>query len=128
MPKAFYVEEGEGRLRVWAVFFLLGEDLVVGIGGGETPHIGALAVAVPRPSRGRPGEVSSTSSVITLPEHKDDIVAREAADYLARETNRVVTVSAGIHVDNATESEIKSLVENSRRVTRKIVERIESLP
>ncbi|MFB0562580.1 MAG: hypothetical protein ACETWM_15350 [Candidatus Lokiarchaeia archaeon] len=127
MSKVFYVEDGEGRCHVWAFFFFLGDDLVVGIGGGEKPHVGALAIAEPRPSRDTPNEVSSTSSVITLLGHKDDIVAREAADYLARETNRVVTVTAGIHVENATEKEIGALIENSRRITQKIKEKIKTL-
>ncbi len=127
MSKVYYLEEGEGRCHVWTYFFFLGEDLVVGIGGGEKPHVGALAIAEPRQSRDKPGEISSTSSVITLLGHKDDIVAREAADYLAKETNRVVTVTAGIHVENATEKEISTLLENSRRVTQRIKEKLETL-
>lgn len=127
MTKVFYAEEGEGKCRVWAFFFLLGDDLVVGIGGGERPHIGALAVAEPRPSRAKPDVISSTSSVITLLGHKDDIVAREAADSLASETNRVVTVTAGIHVENATKKEIETLLANSRRVIQKIIKRIKTL-
>ncbi|MBS7250913.1 MAG: hypothetical protein KIH08_10065 [Candidatus Freyarchaeota archaeon] len=123
----FYEEEGEGKCRVWAHFFFMGKDLVVGICGGEKPHIGALAVAEPRPSRNKPGVTSSTSSVITLYGHKDDIVAREAADILAREINRIVTVTAGIHVENATKKEIETLLENSRRLTKKIIEKINSL-
>ncbi|MGQ9722567.1 MAG: prenylated flavin chaperone LpdD [Candidatus Jordarchaeum sp.] len=127
MTKVFYAEEGEGKCQVWAFFFLLGDDLVVGIGGGERPHIGALAVAEPRPSRAKPDVISSTSSVITLLGHKDDIVAREAADSLASETNRVVTVTAGIHVENATKKEIETLLANSRRVIQKIIKRIKTL-
>jgi hypothetical protein len=126
-PDVYYEEEGEGRCHVWAFFFFLGEDLVVGIGGGERPHVGALAVAEPRPSGNKPDVISSTSSVITLLSHKDDIVAREAADSIARETSRVVTVTAGIHVENATEKEIETLLENSRRVTQKIIKRIKNL-
>ncbi len=125
--KVFYEEEGEGKCRVWAYFFLMGKDLVVGICGGEKPHIGALAVSEPRPSRNKPGVTSSTSSVITLYGHKDDIVARETADNLARETNRIVTVTAGIHVENATKKEIETLLENSRRLTKKIIKKISSL-
>lgn len=125
--KVFYEEEGEGRCRVWAFFFLLGDDLVVGIGGGEKPHVGALALAEPRPSRNKPGVISSTSSVITLLNHKDDIVACESAGNIARETNRVVTVTAGIHVKNATKKEIETLVENSRRLTQKIIKKIKNL-
>ncbi|MEM2145397.1 MAG: hypothetical protein QW279_08545 [Candidatus Jordarchaeaceae archaeon] len=125
--KVFYEEEGEGRCRVWALFFLLGNDGEVGIGGGEKPHVGALAVAEPRPSGNKPGAISSTSSVITLFSHKDDIVAREAADSIARQTNRGVTVTAGIHVENATLKEIEILLENSRRVTQKIIKRIKNL-
>jgi hypothetical protein len=126
-PNVFYEEEGEGKYRVWTYFFLMGKDLVVGICGGEKPHIGALAVAEPRPSRNKPGVTSSTSSVITLHGHKDDIVAREAADSLARETNRTVTVTAGIHVEKATQKEIETLLENSRRLTKKIIKKINSL-
>ncbi|MEM3586430.1 MAG: hypothetical protein QXO71_03815 [Candidatus Jordarchaeaceae archaeon] len=122
--RVFYEEEGEGRCHVWAFFFFLGDDLVVGIGGGEKPHVGALAVAEPRPSENKPGIISSTSSVITLFGHKEDIVAREAADSIARQTNRVVTVTAGIHVRNATEKEIEILLENSRRVVQKIIKKV----
>jgi hypothetical protein len=127
LSRVFYEEEGKGRCRVWAFFFLMGDDLVVGVGGGEKSHVGALAVAEPRPSRDKPGVISSTSSVITLLSHKDDIVAREAADSIARETNRVVTVTAGVHTENATKMEIETLLENSRRVTQKIIKRIRNL-
>jgi hypothetical protein len=53
-----------------------GDDVVVVLGGGERPHIGALAVAIPRPSLADPEQTSSTSSVITLLGHKDDELYR----------------------------------------------------
>jgi hypothetical protein len=47
----------------------VGADLVVTIGGGSRPHVGAVAVAQPRPSLKGDGTVSATASVIALLGH-----------------------------------------------------------
>lgn len=77
----------------------MGEDLAVTIAGGERPHIGAVAVAQPRPSLADPDRISATTSVIALLGHKEDMLARAVASRLAAATNRVVTVACGIHYD-----------------------------
>lgn len=100
---------GEGRLRVEAVAVVAGRDLVVTIFGGSGPHVGAVALAQARPSLTGSGETSATSSVLTLLGHKDDVVAREAADKLAAALGCTVVVTAGLHVDQAGEAEIATL-------------------
>ena len=44
---------------------LVGDDLVVIVQGGEKPHVGAVAVSIPRPSLADAEETSSSTSVFT---------------------------------------------------------------
>ena len=43
--------EGRDKFKVRVVAIKSGEDLTVIISGGEKPHIGAMAVSIPRPWR-----------------------------------------------------------------------------
>jgi hypothetical protein len=60
----------------------IGEDLLVAIWGGERPHIGAVAVAQLRPSLRDQSAVSATASVFCYVAHKEDDIAKEAAESL----------------------------------------------
>jgi gallate decarboxylase subunit D len=100
---------GEGRLRVEAVAVAVGGDLSLAIWGGTRPHIGAVALAQARASLADPSQTSSTSSVLTLLGHKDDSVARAAADRFAATLGRTVVVVAGLHVDQATPEDLQTL-------------------
>ena len=102
----------------------IGRDLLVAIWGGERPHIGAVAVAQPRPSLEDGARISATASVFCYVGHKDDIVAKEAAEKISSALNTNVTVAAGIHWDNIDEPGIKSVLENSRYLVEMIIERI----
>jgi hypothetical protein len=111
---ALSVASGNERLRVEATALRVGADLVVAIWGGSAPHVGAVALALPRPSLRDPSVTSATSSVLTLLGHKDDTVAREAAERLAAARNCPVVVTAGLHVDGATEGDLATLLVNAR--------------
>ncbi len=89
---------------------LIGTDLMVAVYGGTVPHIGALAIAIPRPSLRDPNIISATSSVFTLIGHKDDIIAKCEAERLASCLNRVVVVLAGVHIDRASDTDIRKLI------------------
>ncbi|MHB1005287.1 MAG: prenylated flavin chaperone LpdD [Chloroflexota bacterium] len=108
------VADGEGRLRVEATAVRVGDDLVVAIAGGTAPHLGAVALALPRPSLKDKTTTSATSSVLTLLGHKDDVVAREAAERLAAALGCPVVVTAGLHVDDATAEDLAALVNGAR--------------
>jgi len=100
---------GEGPMAVVLRAQRLGDDLVVTLGGGTRPHVGAAAVAQPRPSLKGDGTISATASVIALLGHKEDELARWAALRLASQLNAAVVVTAGIHVDSASPEQIRQL-------------------
>ena len=102
----------------------IGQDLLVAIWGGERPHIGAVAVAQPRPSLKDHSLRSATASVFCYPGHKDDIIAKEAAEKISSALNTNVTVTVGIHWDNIDEEGIQSVIENSRQLVKMIIKRI----
>ena len=92
-------DEASGRyLEAWVRF--VGEDLVVVVGGGEQPHVGCVVLAQPYPSKKGGGEFSASSSVLTIPPHKEEAIARPIACRLAQSSGRVTVVTAGVHDDN----------------------------
>jgi hypothetical protein len=78
----------------------VGEDLVVVVGGGQRPHVGCVVLAQPYRSRSRPGQVSASCSLLTIPPHKEEAIARAIASELAAALDRVAVVTAGVHDDD----------------------------
>lgn len=87
-----------GRLAVTLKAVDVGDDLLVMITGGKA-HIGGTALGT------NAGGLAS-SSVITTPGHRDDRVAKSAAEKLAKALQKNVAVVAGIHYDHITKDEI----------------------
>ena len=102
----------------------IGEDLLIAIWGGDKPHIGAVAVAQPRPSLKDKSVVSATASVFCYLGHKDDIIAKQAAEKLSATLNTNVTVTVGIHWDDIDEAGIKAIIANSQELVNTIIEKI----
>jgi hypothetical protein len=102
---------------------LIGEDVLVAIWGGEKPHIGAVAVAQPRPSLKDPDVTSATASVICLVGHKEDELAKASAEILAATLNTAVVVTAGIHWDNLDPEGIRRIIQNSEILVEMILEK-----
>ena len=101
----------------------IGHDFLVAIWGGK-PHIGAVAAAQPRPSLKNQSLRSATASVFCYPGHKDDIVAKEAAEKISSALNTNVTVTTGIHWDDIDEEGIKAVIKNSRQLVTMIIKEI----
>ncbi len=101
---------GEGVHRLWGTALFSHASLGVNLLGGSRPHIGAVAVATPRRSLARPGRRSATTSVLALPGHKDDELARFMATELARELGMTVVVTAGVHLAGARASDIAAVL------------------
>jgi len=78
----------------------VGEDLVITVGGGQRPHVGCVVLAQPQPTQAKNGEQSASCSVLTIPPHKEEPIARGIATRLAEEFGRVTVVTAGVHDDN----------------------------
>lgn len=102
--------------KISATVILCGVDAAVIIGGGERPHIGAVGLASPRPSLQNKDKVSASASVLCVLGHKEDLLARTAALRLASKFNVNVVVSVGLHLDNATEEDIKKMQSNFKAI------------
>ncbi len=102
-------ETGEGKYKVYLHMLFCGKDASVCIYGGDTPHIGAVAVAVPRKSLTGDGSNSASASVICITGHKEDELARSIALKLSSVWQCNVTVSAGVHIDEAKKEDIEIL-------------------
>ncbi len=87
-----------GRIAVTLKAVDIGGDLLVTIIGGKA-HIGAVAIGIKT-------EGMATSSVITVPVHREDRVVKDAAEKLAKALDRTVVVVAGIHYDDMNHEEI----------------------
>ncbi|CEP66523.1 Uncharacterized [Moorella glycerini] len=105
---------GRGRYRIFCRVFATREGYIAHLMGGTRPHVGAVALGIPRPSL-KGNYLSATTSVLTLLGHKDDELARPAAATLAAGLNSPVVVVAGVHIDGASPEELASLKANTRR-------------
>lgn len=119
-----HFETGEGRYKIEAIVVIAGRDLNITVGGGTSYHIGATALAIPRPSLDDPGLVSASASVICVTGHKDDQLARSAALKLSARFNCVVTVNAGLHIDDANADDIGLLTSNFNTLIQDIISRL----
>jgi hypothetical protein len=119
----FVVKTEEDSYNLSAGVRLIGEDVLVAIWGGEKPHIGAVAVAQPRPSLKDPDVTSATASVICLVGHKEDELAKASAEILAATLNTAVVVTAGIHWDNLDPEGIRRIIQNSEILVEMILAR-----
>jgi len=92
------VQDGAG-LHLEAVWVRAGDDLVVVVGGGERPHVGAAALAISLPSRKDPSRLTNSTSLLSVPGHKEEDLARDGALRLSKALGRNVVVTVGIHDD-----------------------------
>ncbi len=120
MIRHFHVQAGQRPHAVEAEVILGGADLNVYIGGGQTYHIGAAALAVPRQSLADTAVHSASASVLCVVGHKEDELARQAALELAAWSQCVVNVAIGLHIDGATPADIRALSENYAKVLAEI--------
>jgi hypothetical protein len=103
---------GRGKYRVKAEAKTIGADIIVSIWGGAKPHIGSVAVAIPRPSLKKSGKMSATSSVLNFVGHKEETVTKLFSERIAARLNRNCIATAGIHIENATNEDVDSIMKN----------------
>lgn len=120
----FVVQTQTGAYDIFAVVRRIGSDILVAIWGGERPHIGAVAMAQPRPSLKDPTLTSATTSVFCYMGHKEDALAHAVATKIASRLNSPTVVTAGIHWDNLDEEGIQAVQANSVLLTEMIVQRL----
>jgi gallate decarboxylase subunit D len=94
------VTAGRGTRRLTAVACRAGDDVVVTLTGGERPHVGCVVLAQPHAAGDGSARVRVTSTVVAIPPHREEALARPLAERLARTLDATVVVSAGVHDDN----------------------------
>jgi hypothetical protein len=87
----------------------IGNDLLIAIYGGDAHHIGGVATAYPTTSHYNDATTVSVST-LTLPGHKDYLVANTAAEKICKALEVPTVVTVGIHYDNATASDIEEII------------------
>jgi gallate decarboxylase subunit D len=123
--KTFEVSQKKEHFEVTAQVCMLGNDVLVILYGGRE-HVGAAAMAQPRPGISDPGQIGATSSVFTYVGHKEDIIAKSMSEELARGLNKKVVVVAGIHWDNLSLEEIRAIAELCEELTKRIIAEVQS--
>jgi len=116
------LRRGSGKYEVFLTAILIGSDISVHIFGGESPHIGAVAIGMPRKSLKGDGSDSASVSVICVPAHKEDALCQRTASKLSTLWGCYVTVIAGIHIDRATSSDLEQLNANIEWLINALIE------
>ena len=115
--------EGKDKYKVKLVVVKSGKELTVVISGGEKPHIGAVAIAIPYPSlkNSNKVKVSVSSSVFTLIGHKEDELSKQIAENITKVTKKATVTIVGLHIDKATSQDIGYLIQNTQKAVEKLV-------
>lgn len=122
--KEISLNVGEGKHQVCLHALFCGKDVSICIFGGDVPHIGAVAVAVPRESLTGDGSHSSSASVICITGHKEDELAREIALRISSKWLCNVTVSAGVHTHDASTDDIAILNRNIQELMKNLLDKV----
>ncbi|MFW9946583.1 MAG: hypothetical protein ACFFBZ_12970 [Promethearchaeota archaeon] len=86
--------------------FEMGDGLVLMLTGGNKPHIGAVALAIPY-------KQTSSASLLSVYGHKDGEIAKPIAEKVSKVIRKTIVVIVGIHLDNATKEDIQQFINNS---------------
>jgi len=123
--KRFLVEISKGRFKIQGLVQEVGQDLLVSIWGGTRPHIGAIGMAIPRPSLRNPKKWSATSSNFTFLGHKEDIMVKKISEKLASRLRNNVVVTMGFHWNGITSQEIKTIQNLIQKLSDQILKRLQ---
>ncbi|MBN3037530.1 MAG: hypothetical protein JW834_03725 [Candidatus Diapherotrites archaeon] len=104
------IKSGKDKHEVWIEKHEMGKDIVLFLGGGEPPHVGAVVIA-------EPGVETITA---VRKKHHDDVVAKDIAEFAANKWKKVVCVVAGIHIDTAEEVDIAIIKNNCEELKKKL--------
>ena len=122
--KMIFTEKfGEGKYLIEATLCTSGNDISIIINGGTDYHIGAVAFATFE-NNTLESKTSAKIGVLKALDHKEDELCKKYAIAFSKEFNASVAVIAGIHIDNATISEINKLVDNTEIVLNNLAKKL----
>lgn len=118
-------EENLNGRKLYCDLNVMGKDMALAVYGGDTPHIGCAVMSHARPSLTGKG-IGVTTSVLNIPDHKDELVARLFSESIAKKKNCTVVCTCGIHVDNITEAQLEEIWETVQRLLDRVLDSVES--
>ena len=117
------IEKGKDRTHIRLIAEDTGNGIAILLTGGERPHVGGVVLAIPRQSLTGKG-TSADVFVTPVPGHKDTEVAILIAKRLCISTAGPVSVTAGIHIDDAAPQEIAQILEHCNAAVIELEERL----
>lgn len=112
------VESAAGtKYAVRAEAAVCGDDLSVTVCGGTRAHVGAVSLAQYEPERD-----SATVSTLCVYTHRDGEISALLAKELSRALRCTVTATVGIHIDDASPEELKTLSRNCAECCASLIE------
>ncbi len=119
MDKYFFETAAGTKYHVCLNAVKCGSDLNACICGGTLHHIGAVSMAVYEPVRG-----SATVSTLCVHTHRDDALSSKLAKLLSAKLRCTVSLSVGIHIDDAQLSELEIFQSNASKCCEMLIKAI----
>lgn len=116
----YEISRGEGKHHVLLRLWDTSNGWVGSLTGGEAPHVGGVVLTVPRSSLTGSGN-SCDQWLIPVPGHKDLDVAAPLAKQICNHLCVSVSLTAGIHIENATTDDIAKIEANCLEVGREFL-------
>lgn len=124
--EALNITYGEGRYEILLRVQATADGLSSLLTGGEKPHVGGMAMSVPRAGQSG-GKILCDTWITPRPGHRDAELAARVSELICSATNQTTAVVCGIHIGNAQKSEISLLVENSLAAARLFVNKYKEI-
>ncbi|MDK2891782.1 hypothetical protein [Methanohalophilus sp.] len=113
------IEHLTSRGKLSLSYTQLGNDLIAILSGGDQ-HMGAVAVSTYDNHKG-----FTSSSVITIPGHLDDLISYPLSRLISEAISKNVVFITGIHFDNITKDEIEEITAVSYEMADELINIIE---
>jgi hypothetical protein len=111
----FKITRRISRIEITLEAKKIGEDYLLTLTGGRE-HVGAVAIGLFDEKSQR-----ASSSVVTLPGHREEQLALQGARQVSRATKKTTVFVAGIHQDNISPEEISDIVSASREMAESFI-------
>jgi len=93
-PRIHAITDPQSGRSLTADIRSVGDDIVIIIGGGTHPHVGAVVLACPVHSGG------SDVSALIVKKHREEVPARSIAEKVCQACRQTTVVTLGIHEDD----------------------------
>jgi hypothetical protein len=104
-----------GKIEIVLKAKKIGEDYLLTLTGGEE-HVGAVAVGLFEEKSQR-----ASSSVITMPGHREEYLALHGARQVSRAIKKTSVFVVGIHQDDISPDEIRDIVSATREMVESFI-------